>query len=273
MDNRQKIYLKRLRNMSIDEYDAEMNKEEYNAIKNDPAVRKEFKEMRAARMTDSFKRERLLDALYTFPTVLEYLTNIQSYRDLRSEQAWISIAIKEGENDSYTKSTYQALDKKRRQVHNRALKSFCKLIEITSPGCTRDNMSQGESFFMPRDETKGDLYDGSLMIPEEEPDGYGPAPVRNEMTTGMFQLLKFIELTPRGDWDKARTVVLERLNITKSTQLPDIEEFQAGLKKMTRGFGLEEPLEEDDFGIDKFDQRDNKFKLTLKSGRDSRDDR
>ena len=233
----------------------------------DLSVRKEFKEMRRGRISDGFKRERLLEALYTAPIVLEWLTDIQAYRDLRSEQAWVSIAMRGGDDNA--RSSWQRLDKERRMKHNKALKAFCKLVEKTSPGCTRDNRApDGETFFIARDEKSGDLYDGPLMIPEEEKNGYGQPVERDSMTDGMFQLLKLIELTPRSDWDLARNSVFERINIDPSAKVPDIIEIQDALRKSTRGWGLSEPLDRDNFDTNRFDERDNKYRSTGRRGFD-----
>ncbi len=162
------------------------------------------------------------------------------------------------------------LDKKRRSVHNQALKSFCKLIEKTSPNTNRDNTPPADgSLYLPRNEKMGDIYDGPLMIPEEEVDNYGPRDVRESMTKGMFRFLKLIEETPRCDWDIDRKNVMERLGIDMNAKLPDITEIQAGLKRVVRGFGMSESPVEDEFSTDLFDDRDNKHRDTGKKGFDS----
>lgn len=265
MDYTQKKYLERLRGMSAEQYEAETQTDSYKKIMGDLSVRKEFKEMRRGRISDGFKRERLLEALYTAPIVLEWLTDIQAYRDLRSEQAWVSIAMRGGDDNA--RSSWQRLDKERRMKHNKALKAFCKLVEKTSPGCTRDNRApDGETFFIARDEKSGDLYDGPLMIPEEEKNGYGQPVERDSMTTGMFQLLKLIELTPKSDWDKARENTFEKLGLSIDAKVPDIIAIQDGLRRMTRGWGMDAPPDKDDFSTDLFDDRDNRYKSTKRRG-------
>ena len=126
MDYIQKRYLERLRGMSAEQYEVETQTDSYKKIMSDLSVRKEFKEMRSGRISDGFKRERLLEARYTAPTVLDWVTDMQAYRDLRSEQAWVSIAMRGGDDNA--RALYQRLDKERRPKHNKALKAFCRAL-------------------------------------------------------------------------------------------------------------------------------------------------
>lgn len=274
MGNEKLVYLSRLKDMSYEQFAEEEKSDMYIEISKDISMRKEFMEMRKSRMANKFKRERVLEALYSSPVTLEWINNIQKYRELRIEQAWISIALRDGEKDLATKSSWEMLDKKRRSVHNQALKSFCKLIEKTSPNTNRDNMPPSDgSLYLPRNEKMGDIYDGPLMIPEEEPDKYGPRDVREAMTKGMFRFLKLIEETHRSDWDIDRKNVMERLAINMDAKLPDIMEIQADLKRIIRGFGMSESPVEDEFSTNLFDEKDNKYRNTNKKGFDRWDER
>lgn len=261
-------FMDRIEKMSYDEYQEIRETEQYKALNRDPSVKQEFMKVLSNRKSNELKRERLLLALYRDPSVFEWIRDIESYRTLRIEQAWISIAIKGGENDSATKASYESLDRQRRTLHNRALTSFCKLIENTSPPSSRDNTPPENGFsYIVRDEKIGDLYDGPLMIPSEEADKYGNPVVRDAMTTGMFQLLKLIEQTPRSDWDRARESVLARI-VADSKKIPDITEIQADLNRTVRGYGMLDSPDKDDFSTDLFDDRDNRYKKNRYDGLD-----
>ena len=120
---------------------------------------------------------------------------------------------------------------------------------------------------------KYDLYDGPLMIPKDEPNGYGQPYERLAMTNAMFQMLKLIELTPRSDWDKPRENALNKLKLSLDTKVPNITELQDNLVRMTRGWGMDDPPDVDEFSTDLFDERDNKYRSPKKRGFDSWDDR
>ncbi len=262
-----KKLMDKIEKMSFDEFQELRKTPEYRALNSEPTVKEEFMSVLAKRNSNDLKREKILKALYEKPEVLEWIKDIQAYRTLRIEQAWLSIAIREGENDDGNKSFWSSLDKRRRQVHNKALSAFCKLVESTSPFSRRDNVApQDDSLFLVRDEGKGDLYDGPLMIHYEEANKYGNPVVRDAMTTGMFQLLKLIEQTARSDWDRARSRVLNRKTIDPTTKLIDVLDIQGELRRETKGFGMSEAPGEDDFGIDLFDDKDNRYSSTKRSG-------
>lgn len=266
-------FLDKLEGMSHEEFQEIKKTDDYRALNREPSVKEEFMAVLSKRRSNDRKRERLLEVLYRDPKVLEWIKDIENYRTLRIEQAWVSIAIRGGENDGATKSTYESLDRQRRSCHNKALGAFCRLVEKTSPiASSRTNIPPKDgSSFIARDELEGDLYDGPLMIPYEEANQYGDPSVRNEMTTGMFGFLKLIEQTPRSDWDRARERVLARITIDPSVKIPDITEVQGNLNRVIRGFGMYESPDKDDFSTDLFDIRDNKFKTT-KKGKSRYDD-
>lgn len=272
MNYNQAKYLERLRWMSEERFEAETQTDAYKAISSDPSVKKEFREMTGNRIADTLKREKLLEALYSSPEALDWLAKIQAYRALRCEQAWVSIAMRDEGKGGNSSVYYQDLDKERRPKHNEALEAFCKLVEKATPYGTRDNRPPADGrTFMPRG--KYDLYDGPLMNPKDEPNGYGEPYERLAMTNAMFQMLKLIELTPRSDWDKPRENILNKLKLSLDTKVPSITELQDNLVRMTRGWGMDAPPDVDEFSTDLFDERDNKYRNPKKRGFDNWDDR
>ena len=246
-------YISELEKMSTEQFMQERGTEQYRELNRSQEHREQFKAMLSKRRGNERKREKILEALYSNPRTLEWLKDIEAYRLLRVEQAWISMEIKAG--DSGSKSMYEDLDRRRRQYHNKALTAFCRLVEATSSALSnRANKAPSDgSYYVPRTENDGDLYSGPLMIPSEEPDNYGNHAVRMEMTDGMFQFLKFIEETARTDWDITREKVLSRKkDIVQQQENPEIEEIQTKLRRDMRGWGAESP-ENDDFDLTIFD--------------------
>lgn len=260
-----KAFMERIERMSDAEFQEVRKTDEYRALNRDPSVREEFLNVLKKRRSNDRKRWRILEAVYENPIVFEWIKDMENYRDLRIKQAWLSIAIREGNKDERT--YYAELDQQRRGMHNRALAAFCRLVESTSlPGTTRDNLPPKDNLpFITRDEQLGDLYEGPLMIPSEEPDKYGNHVVRQEMTTGMFQFLKLIEQTPRGDWDIARKKVIEKIKNDPEEKIPQMRNVQIELQRTVRAFGMSDSPDKDEFSTDLFDDRDNKFKKSKRS--------
>lgn len=271
MNYNQAKYLERLRWMSKEQFEAEMQTDAYKEISSDSAAKKEFIKMNKQRIADTFKREKLLEALYSSPDVFNWLANIQAYRNLRCEQAWVSIAMREEGRNGNASVIHIDLDKRRRATHNEALSSFCKLVEKTAPYSNRNNRHvDNETSFIARG--RYDLYDGQLMNPKEEKNGYGEPVTRDAMTTAMFQMLKLIELTPKSDWDKSREVVLNKLGLSLETEVSSIMQIHDNLAKTTRGWGMDSPPDVDDFDTSLFDERDNKYRNSRKRDFDSWDE-
>ena len=257
--------------MSEEDFQKEKNTDEYKYVNGDSKFKEEMKDLFARRRVDRMKREKILEALYGNAEALGWIKDMENYRALRIEQAWISIAIGDGQRDAATRALYEDLDRRRRTLHNKALAGFCKLVEETAPFSNRANAPQNDNrYFEPREESRGDFYTGPLMIPYDEPNGYGNHNVRDAMTTGMFQFLKFIEETPRTDWDMLRGHVLakvrasSRRNIPPDDKLPDIGELQDEIRRTPRRYGMSESPDKDEFSTELFDSRDSKY------GRDSR---
>lgn len=262
-----KIYIEKLKRMSEEDFQKEKNTDKYKEANKDPKLKEEMKSLFAKRRVDRMKREKILEALYGNSNALGWIKDMENYRALRIEQAWISIAIGDGQRDAATRALYEDLDRRRRTLHNKALTGFCKLVEETAPFSNRANVAQDEtSYFRARDVSEGDIYDGPLMIPYDEPNGYGNHNVRDSMTTGMFQFLKFIEETPRNDWDIIRDRVMDKIKyrIDPNAKLPDIVELQDEIRRTPRRYGMSESPDKDEFSTDLFDNRDSKY------GRDSR---
>lgn len=245
--------------MSTEQFMQERQTEEYRELNRSKEHKEEFMAMLAKRRGDASKREKILEALYSNPDALGWINDMEAYRSLRVKQGWVSMAIREGDRDA--KPMYEDLDRQRRGYHNKALTAFCRLVEATSSKLSnRANQAPRDgSYYIPRNES--DLYSGPLMIPYEEPDGYGNHAVRMEMTDGMFQLLKFIEETHRSDWDIARQKVLARKrNVVKQQGAPEpeIEDIQRTLRSNMRAWGVDDSPEIDDFGLDIYDKRDRR---------------
>lgn len=264
MDNKEKkFFIMRLERMSEEQFQEAKKTDEYRDANTDPSARAAMGAMLRNRRINERKREKILEALYGNPQALGWINDMENYRSLRIHQAWVSIAIREGESGA--KPLYEELDKQRRTRHNKALAAFCRLVESTSPyGSNRSNTQPNDNvYFKLREEINGDLYEGPLMIPYEEANGYGNPEIREAMTDGMFQFLKFIAETPRSDWDMLRGKVIDRLNasgkttIDSNTKLPDIGELQADLRRTPIKYGMKEAPVNDGFSTDLFEDNDS----------------
>lgn len=259
------FFIERLERMSEEQFQEARMTEEYRNLVTDPNAKNAMMAMLGRRRDNERKREKILEALYSNPQALGWIKDMENYRGLRIHQAWVSIAIGEGQRDASTRAVYEDLDRQRRTLHNKALTAFCRLVESTSPyGSNRSNVNPNDgSYFTLREARNGDLYEGPLMIPYEEENNYGKHEVRDAMTTGMFKFLKFIAETPRGDWDMLRDKVIDRAkasgrkNIDPS-KLPNIGDLQTDLRRTPQQYGMSEAPETDEFSTDLFDRRDNK---------------
>ena len=234
-----KRFIERLRWMSHEEFQEIKKTDQYRAINSDPEMKDELRAMFTERMSSDRKRVKLLETLYTSPgDTMEWIKNIQAYRDLRCLQVILCDDLSDNDN----KLWFSSLDKGRRDCHNKALASFCRLVMKSSPDSNRSNtpVIPGSSFGI-RDEGNGDLYAGPLMIPYEEENNYGTHDVRDAMTTGMFQFLILMEETARSDWDRAKERALEMLAIKGKTvdreKLPDVKLIQRDLISSRRSHG------------------------------------
>ncbi len=77
MGNEKLVYLSRLKDMSYEQFAEEEKSDVYIEISKDISMRKDFIEMRKSRMANKFKRERVLEALYSSPVTLTIYKNIE----------------------------------------------------------------------------------------------------------------------------------------------------------------------------------------------------
>lgn len=231
-------FIERLRWMPSEQFQELKKTEEYRALITDSEVKGQLQAMLAERRSKERKRIKLLDVLYTSPETLEWIKDIQAYRDLRCLQ----VILAQDLSDSDNKLWWSSLDKSRRDYHNKALTAFCRMTMRASPESNRSNtpVIPGSSFGV-RDDAEGDLYAGPLMIPYEEVNSYGDHDVRDSMTTGMFQLLILIEETARSDWEIAKNKAFERIQlrgvVVDKENVPDINEIQMDLIRSRRSCG------------------------------------
>ena len=241
-------FIERLQWMSQEKFQEVKKTDEYRALITDPEVKGQLQSMLANRRAKERKRVKFLETLYTTSEAMNWVKDIQDYRDLRVLQIVLGDDLADNDN----KLWFSSLDKGRRECHNRALTAFCRLVLKTSPGTNRSNTPtiEGSSFGV-RDESEGDLFAGPLMIPYEEANNYGTHDVRDAMTTGMFQFLILIEETDRSDWDIARGKALERISMMGKTvdeqKIPDIKQIQQDLisSRRARGAKRASPTKDD----------------------------
>lgn len=194
----------------------------------------------------------LAENLMNNPNILTDLHNMYKYRTRRFEQAWASVAIQYGimEREEYV-YTIERTDLRRRESHNKALVSFCRVVLNGNPlGYTKSNTRENEGYF--RERTDYSLYAGKLMDPFEFKDNYGDPGIRGQMTDGMFQLLAFIETLPVADIE----YMYQRMRKTPKVKQDEFLQFSRELRHSTKEYGLKEPVLQDEFSTDVFDERD-----------------
>lgn len=210
-------YIERLRNMSVKAFEIEKKSPRYiELIQNkDSEVKKACQSMFTGRMSDMKKREKILELMYTSPDLLfETIQKIQTYRTAKYKHKIKMAAFHEMDKDKYVIQEMQQFDHERRNAHNEALSSFCRLVLATSPGSNKKNTEFDENGinYAVRTEENGDLYTGELMNPLGKGVQELPSLIRASMTDGMIKgFLCFLERTYSGDWEKSRSKVLDRL--------------------------------------------------------------
>lgn len=210
-------YIERLRNMSVKAFETEKKSHRYIELiqDKDSEVKKAYQSMFAGRKSDMIKREKILELMYTSPDLLfETIQKIQTYRTAKYKHKIKFAAFQEVDKDKYVIQEMEEFDADRREAHNEALSSFCRLVLATSPGSNKRNIEFDENGinYAVRTEEKGDLYTGELMDPLEKGVEELPSLIRASMTDGMIKgFLIFLERTYSSDWEKSRSKVLDRL--------------------------------------------------------------
>ena len=215
--NKEKLkYIERLRNMSVQAFETEKKSPQYRELVHDKdlEVKKAYQSMFSGRMSDMRKREKILEVMYTSPDLIfECIKNIQEYRTAKYKHKIKMFAFKDMEKDKFVIQEIQEFDQARRNAHDKALSSFCRLVLATSPGSNKKNTEIEDGYiYTVRADSNGDLYTGELMNPLETGVGELPSLIRSSMTDGMLKgFLVFLEKTYSSDWEKSRHKVLDKL--------------------------------------------------------------
>lgn len=209
-------YIDRLRRMSGKAFAEAKTTPEYKEVvqDKDPTVKEAYKKMFSGRISDSRKREKILELMYTSPDMLfECIRNIQEYRRAKNKHKLKMVAFQEMEKDRYVIQEMQEFDQARRDAHNNALASFCRVVVATSPNSYESNPDvKGSYLYTAGFDPGSDLYTDELRNPLANGASELPSLIRSSMTDGMIKgFLGFLEKTYGSDWEISRAKVLERL--------------------------------------------------------------
>ena len=172
----------------------------------------------------------IMRELNSNPSSMSNIKALMDYRDLRTEQAWLSYIINEMKHEPNSsefkidscRMRVEALDKRRRETHNKALGNYAGLLR------------QMKIHGIPP------IYTGHIMDPSKTSNNYGDPNIRNEMTESFLELLYIIE--------DAKIEDLRKIAEEQEISVQDLSQVKKKLEKSTHDWGVKEPLRKDDDG-------------------------